>query len=169
MEHFRIFQILLCILFIYFSSLFFTQSILLERCRGSILLLLFRGRWSLYRRIERRAYDHVLVIEHAAHAVRNSPHHLALIRKTYLHLGGMDVDVDQRSVDTNHQAREGIPMLHQFVPVPFLDPDGNDAALYISAVHIIILKVPVSAGDRRLGDKTCDTDPVLIVFHRQKL
>ena len=107
------------------------------------------------------------MIEHASHAVRNSPHYLALIRKTHLHLGGVDVDVDQGPVDTDHQAREGVPMLHQLVAVSLFNSQRYNSALHITAVHVIIFKVPVSAGDRRFCDKTCDTYSVLIVFHRQ--
>ena len=81
----------------------------------------------------------------------------------------MHIHIHERSVDRDRETGKRILMLHQLISIAILDSQGDDAALYISSVYVIILEVPVPAGYGGFCDETRDFNSFLRVIYRQDL
>ena len=77
-----------------------------------------------------------------------------LILEAHFHFRGMDIDVNLLSFYVIVQAHKRIFMLHHIGLVGLFNGFHQNFALYISAVDVIIFKIPVSPGNHGFPDKT---------------
>ena len=79
-----------------------------------------------------------------------------LIIKPQFHLCRMDIHIHMLAINLDVQYHKRIFMLHGKVLIRIFDGLGYNAALYISSVDEIILKIPVSPRYQRLSKKSSD-------------
>ena len=82
-----------------------------------------------------------------------------LVLEPDLHFCRMDIHIHFFSRHGDHKDHKGILMLHGKILVGVFDSLRYNVIFNISAVDKIVFKVPVSAGDDRLSEKTGDLYP----------
>ena len=104
--------------------------------------------------------------------LQGGEHHLvdALpIPEPQLHLGGVDVHIQKLRLDLKVQQGEGVFVLHHKGAVGLLDGLGDDSALDVAAVDIVILVVAVAPGDDGLSDKAPEPHRSALRLHGEEV
>ena len=108
--------------------------------------------------------DHIQIPQRILHRVAHRLVDGFLVGKTDVHLGRMDIDVHDRTVDRKHQTGKRVLVIHELGAVPVFDRLLQDAALQVAPVDIIILEIAVAPGQGGFPDQARDPDRPVSAF-----
>ncbi len=86
------------------------------------------------------------------------------IGKAQFHFCRMDIHVEQAAVNGNLQHGKRVFMLHHKGFVGFFNTFGNQAALDITPVDKIVLKIAVPPGNQGLANKSADRKTLIFAL-----
>ena len=87
------------------------------------------------------------------HGIPYHTEYLLAVLETQFHLSRVDIDIQKFRFDFKMQHGERIFVLHHKRLISLLDGLIDDIAFDVSSINIVVFKIPVASGDRRLPNK----------------